>query len=387
VYLDHNATTRVDPDVVAAMLPCLEEGFGNPSSQHSWGQAARHALESARRDLARVLGAADKDTIVFTGSGTEADNLALKGVAAAHGAAGHLIVSAVEHHAVLHAAESLAGCGWALTRLPVDAEGRLDPDDVRRAIRPDTVLVSVMHANNETGVCMPVAEVARICRERSVLLHTDAVQSFGKIPVAVDDLGVDLLSVSAHKIHGPKGVGALYVRRGTAMRALLHGGGQERWRRGGTENVAGAVGLARAAVLMEAGRAENARREAALRDRLEDGLLAVVPGVMRNGHPRLRLPQTSNLAFAGAEADVLIPALDLAGIAVSAGAACSSGAVDLSHVLTAMGHPAARARSSIRFSLGVGTTAEEIDHVLAVLPGIVGRVRGAGVAASVGVGR
>jgi len=376
VYVDHNATTPLAPEVLAAMTPYLTERFGNPSSLHAWGQEARQALERARAAIAQALGAIDKDTIVFTAGGTEADNLALLGVAAAQQARGrHIVISAVEHHAVLHTAAYLARLGFEVTHLPVDAQGLLDPDEVRRAIRPETVLVSLMHANNETGVLFPIGRMGRICRERGVTLHTDAVQSFGKLPLDVDGLEVDLLSLSGHKIHGPKGIGALFVRRGTTMRPLIHGGTQERSRRAGTENVAAAVGLARAAELMLQGQEGEAKRLADLRDRLELTLMAALPGVLRNGHPTERLPHTTNLAFAGAEAESLVVALDLCGIGVSSGAACSSGSPEPSHVLAAMGLPRERVDGSIRFSLGRGTTPEEIDRVAEVLPPIVERMR------------
>jgi cysteine desulfurase len=376
VYLDHNATTPLDPEVLAATLPFLEEKFGNPNSLHTWGREARQALERARATVARALGSGDKDSVVFTSGGTEADNLALMGVAAAQAAGGrHMIVSCVEHHAVLNTASHLRRQGFEVTRLSVDSQGLLDPDDLRRAIRPDTVLVSLMHGNNETGVLFPIASVGRMCRERGVTFHTDAVQSLGKIPLDVEALHVDLLSLSGHKIHGPKGIGALCIRRGTRMQPLLHGGAQERSRRAGTENVAAAVGLARAIelALHEAERA--ARRMADLRDQLERGLMAALSGVQRNGHPTERLPHTTNLAFVGVEAESLILALDLSGVGVSSGAACSSGSLEPSHVLTAMGLPQERVMSSVRFSLGRTTTREEIERVLEVLPAIVVRMR------------
>ena len=376
VYLDHNATTALQPEALAAMTPHLAERFGNPSSVHAWGREARAALEAARAVIAGSLQIADKDTVVFTSGGTEADNLALLGVAAAQQAKGrHIIISAVEHHAVLDAAAHLARHGFEVTSLQVDGDGLLDPEDVRRAIRPDTILVSLMHANNETGVLFPVAAVGRICREAGVAFHTDAIQSFGKLSLDAGALAVDLLSVSAHKIHGPKGVGALYVRRGTKMHPLLHGGAQERSRRAGTENVAGAVGFAKAAELCLRDVEGAAKRLADLRDRLEHGLVAALPGVTRNGHPTERLPQTANLAFAGVEAESLILALDLQGVGVSSGAACASGLLEPSHVLTAMGLSRGRVESSIRFSLGAGTTAEDVDYVLLVLPPIVLRMR------------
>jgi cysteine desulfurase len=290
----------------------------------------------------------------------------------------HLIVSAVEHHAILHTAEHLERHGCAVTRLPVDQQGTLDPDQVREAIRPETALVSVIHSNNETGVVFPLEEIARICKGRGVLLHTDAIQSFGKVSLNVDALGVDLLSVSGHKIYGPKGVGALYIRPGTRMIPVIHGGWQERSRRAGTENVAGIVGLARAAELMLAGVEKEGRRLGDLRDRLETGLMAAMPGVLRNGHPETRLPHVSSLAFCGVEAESLMLTLDLHGIAASSGAACSSGSVQLSHVLVAMGLSQERVRSSVRFSLGRETTSEGIDYVLETLPPIVERIRRAG---------
>jgi cysteine desulfurase len=379
VYLDHNATTPLHPDVLSAMLPYLSERFGNPSSAHGWGREARQALEAARQAVALALRAKDKDCVVFTGSGTEADNLALRGVLEAQRDRGrHLVISAVEHHAVLHTAEYLARQGWEVTRLRVDAGGALDPDDVRRALRPDTVLVSLMHSNNETGVLFPICEAARTCRERGVLFHTDAIQSFAKIPLDATELDVDLLSISGHKIQGPKGVGALFIRRGTRMLPLFTGGWQERSRRGGTENVAGAVGLARAVDLLLWGLDETGRRLAGLRDRLEAGLEAAIPGIIRIGHPIQRLPHVSSLAFPGAEAESLVLALDLEGIGVSSGAACSSGTTEPSHVLEAMGLPPEVVGSAIRFSLGRGTTSEEIEYVLAVLPSVVERVRQAG---------
>jgi cysteine desulfurase len=376
VYLDHNATTPLHPQVLAAMTPYLAERFGNPNSLHAWGREARQALELSRATIARALHVADKDSIVFTSGGTEADNLALLGLVAAQQAKGrHIVVSAVEHHAILSAAASLACRGFEVTRLHVDGEGLLDPEEVRHAIRPDTILVSLMHGNNETGVLFPIAQVGRICGEAKVTFHTDAVQSFGKLPLNVDDLSVDLLSLSAHKIHGPKGVGALYIRRGTKLQPLQHGGAQERSRRAGTENVAGAVGFAKATELFRPDLEGTAKRLADLRDRLEHGLVAALPGVTRNGHPTERLPQTTNLAFAGVEAESLILALDLQGVGVSSGAACTSGSLEPSHVLAAMGLPRGRVESSIRFSLGTGTTPEEIDYVLQVLPPIVERMR------------
>lgn len=375
VYLDHNATTPLDPRVVSAMTAAFGR-FGNPSSLHAWGREARESLEAARATIAAALGSSDKDVVVFTSGGTEADNLALKGAAWAMSRRGrHIIVSSVEHHAVLHAADWLAGQGFQVTRLPVDGQGCLDPDDLRCAIRPDTILASCMHGNNETGVFFPVARLAAICRERHVIFHTDAVQTLGKVPVSLDGLGADLLSLSGHKIQGPKGVGALVIRRGTRMQALLHGGSQERSRRGGTESLPGIVGFAAAVELAMADRAEAAIRLAGLRDRLEAGLMEAVPGVLRNGHPTERLPHTANLAFSGLEAESVILALDLQGIAVSSGAACSSGSLEPSHVLTAMGLPRERVAASVRLSLGRATTEAEIEYVLQVVPAVIERMR------------
>lgn len=376
VYLDHNATTPLHPDVLAAMMPFLSDRFGNPSSTHAWGRDARHALDTAREAVAHAVGAQERDCIVFTGGGSEADNLALQGALGTEpDRRRHLIVSAVEHHAVLHTANHLERRGCAVTRLPVDPQGMLDPGDVRRAIRPETALVSIMHSNNETGVVFPIQEIARICQERGVPLHTDAIQSFGKVPLDVEALGVDLLSISGHKIYGPKGVGALYIRPGTRMISLIHGGSQERSRRAGTENVAGIVGLARAAELVVAGMEDEGARLGVLRHRLETGLMAATCGVLRNGHPEARLPHVTSLAFSGVEAESLILTLDLHGIGASSGAACSSGSVQLSHVLVAMGLSAERVRSSVRFSLGRGTTTEAIEYVLETLPPIAARIR------------
>lgn len=376
IYLDHNATTPLHPQVLAAMTPFLIERFGNASSLHAWGREAKAALERARMTMARALGTSDKDTMVFTAGGTEADNLALAGVATAQAGRGrHIIISAVEHHAVLNTATHLARMGFEVTRLGVDSDGMLDPDDVRRAIRSDTILVSLMHGNNETGVLFPISPIGRICRERGITFHTDAVQSFGKLPLDVEAMQVDLLSLSAHKIHGPKGIGALYIRRGTKMQPILHGGLQERSRRAGTENVAGAIGLAAATELALGDQESAAKRMTDLRDRLEQGVMASVPGVLRNGHPTERLPHATNLAFTGLEAESLILALDLAGVGVSSGAACSSGSLEPSHVLLAMGLPRDRVMSSARFSLGRMSTREEIDRVLEILPPIVERLR------------
>jgi cysteine desulfurase len=377
IYLDHAATTPVDERVVAAMLPYLTEKFGNPSSIHRAGREALDALDGAREKVAAVLGAARKE-IVFTGGGSEADNLAIKGVALAQRAAGkgaHIITSAIEHHAVLHAVEYLQGFGFEVTVLPVDGDGLVRPDDLRAAIRPDTVLVSIMYANNEIGTIQPMAELGAICRERGVPFHTDAVQAAGSLPLDVRALNVDLLSLAAHKIYGPKGVGALYVRHGTPLLPQVSGGGQERRRRAGTENVAGIVGFATALRLAEEEREGYAAHCAALRDKLVVGLLERIPLASLNGHPTQRLPNNANLAFEHVEGESVLLLLDQAGIAASSGSACTSGSLEASHVLVALGLPYERAIGSVRFSLGRATTADDIDYLLDTLPPLIERLR------------
>lgn len=360
IYLDHNATTPLDPRVLEAMRPWLESRFGNASSLHWFGQGARAAVEDARVQVAALIGAAPAE-IVFTSGGTEADNLALQGAAAAApGSRRRVLVSAVEHPAVLGTARALRAQGFVGETVRVTAEGRLDENDLRTRLDETCALVSVMLANNETGVLQPVAEAAAWARTRGALVHCDAVQAVGKVPVNVDALGCDLLSVSGHKIYGPQGVGALYVRRGTPMRALLHGGSQERNRRAGTENVAGAVGLGAAAELARGLLAFEPARLAALRDRLEERLLTL-PDARINGRGP-RLPGTTNVSFGTRDAVPLLMALDLAGVAVSTGAACAAGAPEPSHVLLAMGLDRDVVQASLRFSLGRGTTAEEIDR-------------------------
>jgi len=332
-------------------------------------------MEDSRAKIASILGT-EKDSIVFTGGGTEADNLAIKGVAWANQEKGkHIITSAVEHHAVLHTCELLAKQGFEVTFLPVDGKGRLDPDDLRKAIRADTILITLMHANNETGTLFSLREFGRIARERGVYFHTDAIQSFCKIPLDVEEDQVDLLSLSAHKIYGPKGVGALYVRKGTKMVAILHGGSQERRRRPGTENVAGIVGFARAAELLYADREKEAIRLAALRDQLQNGIVERIPHVHLNGDPEHRLPGTLNMSFEFAEGESLILSLDMEGIAVSSGSACTSGSLEPSHVLLAMGISHEVCHGSLRFSLGRSTTREQIEYVLDILPKVVTRIR------------
>jgi cysteine desulfurase len=358
VYLDHNASTPLDPRVLEAMLPILSEAFGNPSSLHWFGQRARAAVEEARVQAASLIGATPAE-VVFTASGTEADNLALRGVAArAREPRRKLVVTAVEHHAVLNTARALAEEGFPVETVRVDAEGRVDPDDLRAKVDDRTALISIMLANNETGVVQPVAEAAGVAREHGALVHCDAVQAAGKVPVDVRALDADLLTLSAHKIYGPKGVGLLYVRRGTPMNALVRGGAQERNRRAGTENVAGIVGLGAAALLAREHLGADGARLRGLRDRFEAELLAI-PGAIRNG-AEPRVPNTTNVSFAGTEAEGLLMALDLMGVAVSTGAACAAGGIEPSHVLRAMGLPAERVQASLRFSLGRATTEAQL---------------------------
>ncbi|HVQ75890.1 MAG TPA: IscS subfamily cysteine desulfurase [Candidatus Binatia bacterium] len=373
VYLDHNASTPVHPEVVAAMLPYFSERFGNPSSVHGFGREAREGLDIARDQVARVLGAS-KDEIVFTSGGTESDNFAIKGVAAARGR-GHVITSRIEHHAVLRTCQLLEKQGFDVTYLAVDGHGLVDPDDVRRAIRPNTILISIMHANSEVGTIQPAAAIGRVAREAQVPLHLDAVQTFGKLPIDLDAIGVDLLSFSGHKIYGPKGVAGLYVRKGTRMIAVQHGGEHERRRRAGTENVAGIVGLGKAVELRERDMAGEATRLTALRDRLWTGVQARVPGVRLNGHPTERLPGTCNMSFRHVESESVVLGLDLSGIAVSAGSACTSGNVEPSYVLVAMGVPVDWAMGAVRCSLGHSITAADIDYVIECVVPLVAKLR------------
>jgi cysteine desulfurase len=378
IYLDHAATTPVDPRVIAAMLPYWTTAWGNPSSLYEAGRAARAALDDARARVARVLGCAPNE-IIFTSGGTEGDNLAIKGVieqARRAGKATHLITTAIEHHAVLHAAEYLAQSGTAVTVLPVDAEGFVDPTAVEAAIRSETALISVMYANNEIGTIQPLAAIGEIARRHGIPLHTDAVQAAGSLPLDVRALGVDLLTIAAHKVYGPKGVGALYVRAGTPILYQQQGGPQEGDRRGGTENVAGAVGLATALTLAESEREGYVVHCRSLRDRLRDGILASIPGARLNG-PRddRRLPNNVNVAFTGVQGEDLIIALDLAGVAASSGSACTTGATEPSHVLRAIGVPDEAIAGSLRLTVGRDNTAEQVEAVLALLPEIVARLR------------
>jgi cysteine desulfurase len=358
------------------MTAALREDFGNPSSVHHFGQVAKAVLDEARSAVAALIGA-DPSEVVFTSGGTESDNFAIRGVAEALEVTGrrHLIASAIEHEAVLTTLKALARRGWKTTLLPVDQSGIVSPDALEAALTDDTALVSVMHANNEIGTVQPIAELARRAKARGAVFHTDAVQTAGKIPVDVKALGADLLSLSAHKFYGPKGVGALWVRRGLRLQAPITGGKQERSRRAGTENVAGIVGLGVAAQLARATMAADAARLGPLRDRLEEGVLRAVTGTAINGQRSQRVPNTTNISFERVEAESLLIALDLAGVAVSTGSACSSGTLEPSHVLKAMGFPAHRTQNSLRFSLGAGNTEADVDRVVAVLPGIVEKLR------------
>ncbi len=376
IYMDHAATTPVAPEVLEAMLPYFSEEYGNASSLHARGRAALMALDQARATVAGLLGARD-DEIIFTSGGTESDNLALWGVALSSRERGnHLIVSSVEHKAVLKTAHRLADLfGFRVTELPVDQYGRVDPADVEAAISDDTLLISVMTANNEVGTIQPIAEISQIARAHGVPFHTDAVQAGGYLDINVDHLGVDLLSLASHKVYGPKGVGVLYVRRGTPLEPMQTGGSHERGRRAGTENVAGIVGMARALQLVQEWRPTEVPRLQRLRDRLIEGVLAGVPDVMLTGHPEERLPHNASFAIPGVEADGLLVALDLKGIGAASGSACTSGSVEPSHVLQAMNVPYEAAVGSLRLTLGHSNTDEHVDYVLEVLPEVVERMR------------
>lgn len=374
IYLDYAATTPVDPGVLVAMQPYFTDRFGNAGSVHQFGQAARGAVDEARAAVARLIGAQPKE-IVFTAGATEANNAAIFGAAYAREMPDrHIITSATEHHAVLEPCRWLQAHGASLTVLPVDRHGLVEPDAVRRAIRPGTVLVSIMHGNNEIGTLGPVAEIGAIARERGVLFHCDATQSAGILPIDVKALGVDLLSLSAHKRYGPKGIGALYVRAGVHIEPFLHGGSQERGRRGGTENVPAIVGFGEAARIAAECMPEEAARVGVLRDRLIAGL-ATIDGAQFNGHRHDRLPGIVNVSFADADSESLLLALDLEGIAASSGSACTSGSLEPSHVIAALSVPAAFATGTLRFSLGRWTTAEEIEAVLEVLPPVLATIR------------
>jgi cysteine desulfurase len=373
IYLDHNATTPVDPEVLEAMLPFLREDYGNPASLHWQGQRARAAVEEARARVAELIGAEPAE-IVFTGSGTEADNMAVRGVAgAAREPRRGIACTAVEHHAVLNAVKALRDEGWPTAIVGVDGGGRADLEALRETVGETTALVSVMLANNETGVLQPVREVVALARPRGACVHCDAVQAAGKVGIDVHELDVDLLTLSAHKLYGPKGVGGLFVRRGTELAPLLRGGSQERNRRAGTVNVAGVVGFGVACVRAGRGLEADGRRMAALRDRLEGQLLAIEGACRNGGEPRV--PNTTNVSFAGTESESLLMALDLAGVAASTGAACAAGGVEPSHVLRAMGLPPERVQSSLRLSVGRSTREADVDRAAAVIRDCVARQR------------
>jgi len=376
IYFDHNATTPVDPGAVEVMVRVLREDFGNASSVHHFGQRAKAVLDEARSAVASLI-AAEPSEVVFTSGGTEADNFALRGVAEALEVTGrkHLVASSIEHEAVLNTLKALAKRGWQTTLLPVDASGIVTPEALDAAMTDRTALVSVMHANNEIGTIQPIAELARIAHGRGALFHTDAVQSVAKIPVDTRALGIDLLSMSAHKFYGPKGAGALFIKRGARVTAILTGGKHERNRRAGTENIAAIAGFGAAAVLAARKMAAEAARLRAMRNRLEDGVLETVPGTAINGAREPRVPNTTNISFESVEAESLLIALDLEGIAVSTGSACSSGTLEPSHVLRAMGLPTHRTQNSIRVSLGAGNTDAEVDQFLAKLPQVVTKLR------------
>jgi cysteine desulfurase len=376
VYFDYNATTPLAPEVVEAVGRAMRENFGNASSVHHFGQQAKAAMDDARSEVARLINA-EPSEVVFTSGGTESDNFAIRGAASALEVSGrrHLIASAIEHEAVLNTFKALGRNGFRTTLLAVDKSGVVSPDTLREAMTDDTALVSIMHANNEIGTVQPIGELAEVAHARGALMHTDAVQTVGKVPVDVRRLGVDLLSLSAHKFNGPKGTGALWIKRGTRMHSILTGGKHERSRRAGTENVPDIVGMGVAARLGGHKLDAETIRLAALRDRLEEGILASVPGTAINGERGSRVPNTSNISFDRVEAESLLIALDLEGIAVSTGSACSSGTLEPSHVLRAMGFPAHRTQNSLRFSLGLFSTEEEVDLVIGILPRLVEKLR------------
>ena len=375
VYLDHSATTPVRPEVLAAMLPYFANKSGNASSVHRWGYEARQAINDAREKVASLIEASPNE-ILFTSGGTESDNLAIRGVAHSRKAKGkHLITSQIEHHAVLHTFEALQKEGFEVTFVPCDKYGLIDPDDIKRAIRKDTILISIMHGQNEVGTIEPIKDIGAIAREHGVLFHTDAVQSAGKVPIDVRDMNIDLLTVSSHKIYGPKGVGALYVRKGVRLVPQITGGAHERRMRAGTENVPGIVGFGEACRLAKADLPEESQRLANLRDKLIQGILDKIPDVVLNGHPTLRLPHNVNVSVKYLEGESILLNLDRMGVAASSGSACTSGSLEPSHVLLAMGLSHETAHGSLRFTLGRSNTEEDIDYVLEVLPPIVEKLR------------
>lgn len=374
-YFDHSATTPVDSRVAAVIYDMLTDNFGNPSSVHQWGRQAREAIDKARLQVADLVGASPNE-IIFTSGGTEADNLAIIGAIKALSKPGkHLITSAIEHHAVLDTMHHLEQEGYELTILPVNSYGQIELPQLEAAIREDTVFLSIMHANNEVGTIQPLAEIGKLAKARDILFHTDAVQSTGRIPIAVKELGVDLLTLSAHKFYGPKGVGALYLRKGVRLSPLVHGGGQERKWRSGTENVPGIVGLGQAAELARLEMADRTLHLNGLASYLIKGILASIPDTSLTGHPEQRLPGHTSFVFTGVEGESMLIMLDLQGIAASSGSACTSGSLDPSHVLIALGLRHEVAHGSLRLTLGKDNTTEQVDQLLAVLPGIISRLR------------
>jgi len=371
--MDHSATTAVDPAVTESMLPYFSEKYGNPSSLYSFGRQSRKAVEESRQKVADLIGA-KKEEIIFTGSGTESDNLAIKGIALKNRNKGdHIITSSIEHHAVLHTCKYLERNGFKVTYIPVSKEGLLDPVDVEKSITPQTILITIMHANNEIGTIQPIEEIGRIAKEKNIPFHTDAVQTVGKIPVNVDSLGVSLLSMSAHKIYGPKGVGALYLRKGTFVEPQMHGGGHERNIRSSTENVPGIVGFGKACELAKTHLPDEANI-AKLRDSLIKGVLAIKDSYL-NGHPTKRLPGNANVRFSYIEGESMILNLDMKGVAASTGSACSSTSLEPSHVLLAIGLRPEESHGSLRLTLGRENTQEDVDYVLSILPEIVNKLR------------
>ena len=375
IYLDYAATTPTDPEVVKAMSPYFTDKFGNPSSIHSFGQECKAVIEKDRETIGSLLGAKQEE-IIFTSGGTESNNFAIKGIAYANSPRGnHIITSSIEHHAVIEPCKFLEKNGFEVTSLPVDKDGLVNPEDVKRAITDKTILISIMHANNEIGTIEPIAEIGRIAKEKEICFHTDAVQSFGHLPISVDEFNVDLLSISAHKLYGPKGVGALYVRKGTRMVSFMHGGEQERRRRASTENVPGIVGFGKAAETAKTSMDEEAKKLTILRDKLINDIFEKIEKVRLNGHPTRRLPNNINVSIEFVEGESMLLSLDMEGIAASTGSACSSSTLEPSHVLLALGLSPELAHGSLRLTLGRYTKEEEIDHVLEILPSIVDKLR------------
>ena len=375
IYLDYAATTPTDPEVVKAMLPYFTDRFGNPSSIHSFGQEAKAAVEKAREEIASFLGA-KQDEIIFTSGGSESDNFAIKGVAYANKHKGnHIITSSIEHHAVIKSCEFLEKMGFKVTYLPVSKDGLVDPEDVKKAITDKTILISIMHASNEIGTIQPIKEIGKIAREKKIYFHSDAVQTFGHIHINVDELNVDLLSVSAHKLCGPKGIGVLYVKKGTKIVSFIHGGGQERKRRASTENVPAIVGFGKAVEIAKKTMDEEVKKLVILRDKLIKGILEKIDNVYLNGHPERRLPNNVNVSVESIEGESMLLSLDMEGIAASTGSACTSASLEASHVLLALGLSHELAHGSLRFTLGRYTEEEDINKVLEILPKIVKKLR------------